>query len=204
MRAVTEQRDGTAPIVVVDDSDDIGALITRLLDGLGRPVVHVATGGGALANADAERPAVVLLDVHLPDMSGYEVCRALRERFGEQLPIMFLSGTRTESYDRVSGILLGADDYLVKPFAPDELVARVRRLLTRAGDANGDSYYDLTARERQILRLLAAGHAQPAIAQELVISAKTVATHIQHILRKIGAHSRAEAVAFANRNGLND
>jgi DNA-binding NarL/FixJ family response regulator len=200
--AVTEQREGLAPILVVDDDHDFGTFVMRLLAGLGRPVVQVITGADVLESLDGERPAAVLLDVHLPDISGYEVCRALRDRHGEQLPIMFLSGTRTEMYDRVSGLLLGADDYLAKPFAPDELVARVRRLLARSADVNGQAEYDLTARELEVLRLLAAGNPQRGIAEKLVISDKTVATHIQHILGKIGAHSRAEAVAFAHRNGL--
>ena len=60
-----------------------------------------------------------MLDVQLPGMSGYEICRELRDEFGEGLPILFVSGFRTESLDRVAGLLVGADDYLVKPFAPD-------------------------------------------------------------------------------------
>jgi DNA-binding NarL/FixJ family response regulator len=92
---------------------------------------------------------------------------------------------------------------LVKPFAADELLARVRRLLTRSaeGEAARRSH-DLTPRELEIMELLATGHSQAAIAEQLVLSEKTVATHIQHILPKLGVHSRAEAVAFAHRQGL--
>jgi DNA-binding NarL/FixJ family response regulator len=149
-----------------------------------------------------EEPALVVLDVHLPDISGYEVCRELRDMFGERLPILFLSGARTESYDRVGGLLLGADDYLVKPFAHDELLARVRRLLARSARDDEARQYDLTVREREVLEHLAAGQDQPTIAKELVISEKTIATHIQHILGKLGVHSRAEAVALAHRHGI--
>jgi DNA-binding NarL/FixJ family response regulator len=155
-----------------------------------------------LALARRTEPAVVLLDVHLPDISGYEVCRELRDSFGEQLPILFLSGARTESYDRVGGLLLGADDYVIKPFAHDELLARVRRLLARSTHEDEARHYDLTAREREVLAHLAAGHDQAAIADALVVSEKTIATHIQHILNKLGVHSRAEAVAFAHRHGM--
>jgi DNA-binding NarL/FixJ family response regulator len=102
----------------------------------------------------------------------------------------------------VSGLLLGADDYVVKPFAPDELLARVRRLLARSADTNETRSFDLTAREVQVLSQLAAGHDQARIAEDFVISEKTVATHIQHILAKLGVHSRAEAVAFAHRHGI--
>ena len=113
---------------------------------------------------------------------------------------MFISGDRVEPFDRAAGLLLGADDYVVKPFAPDELVARVRRLVTRftppAGRAERPK---LTRRESEVLHLLADGLAQPEIAAELVISSKTVSSHIQHILSKLGVHSRAQAVAAVHR-----
>lgn len=76
--------------------------------------------------------ALVVLDVNIPGISGYEICRRLRDEFGPALPILFLSGERTESFDKVAGLLVGGDDYLVKPFSPDELVARVQKLAGRA------------------------------------------------------------------------
>ena len=138
-----------------------------------------------------------MLDVNLPGVSGYEVCRSLREQYGPELPIIFLSGDRIESYDRVAGLLIGGDDYIVKPFAPDELLARVRGLIGRRRSIRLRS--DLTEREREVLQLLAEGLAQTDIADRLVISKKTVGTHIERILAKLGVHSRAEAVAFAYR-----
>jgi DNA-binding NarL/FixJ family response regulator len=186
----------------VDDDADMRRFLAQLLQATHRPVAQAATGAEALAIARSTGVALVLLDVHLPDISGYEVCKELREAFGERLPIIFLSGARTESYDRVGGLLLGADDYVVKPFAQDELLARVRRLLARAGHDDGARRFDLTARELQVLGYLAGGLDQAAIAQELVISEKTIATHIQHILPKLGVHSRAEAVAFAHKHDI--
>jgi DNA-binding NarL/FixJ family response regulator len=177
-------------------------VVTAVLGATRLPIAEAATGAEALAISQDHPPALVVLDVNLPDISGYEVCRELRDAFGDQLPILFLSGARTESYDRVGGLLLGADDYVVKPFAPDELLARVRRLLTRATSATATPDFDLTGRERQVLALLATGQTQAGIAQELVLSEATIATHIQHILRKVGVHSRAEAVAFAHRHGI--
>jgi two-component system response regulator MprA len=94
--------------------------------------LEAATGNDALDCATRKRPSLVILDVRLPDLSGYEVCRELRDRLGASVPVMFVSGERIESFDRVAGLLLGADDYLAKPFELDELFARVRALLRRA------------------------------------------------------------------------
>jgi DNA-binding NarL/FixJ family response regulator len=129
------------------------------------------------------------------------------------LPVVFLSGTRVGPLDRIAGLLIGADDYVVKPFEPDELLARVRSLLrrhsgTNGGDSKAHSLMDgLTPRERQVLDLLAAGHSQDEIAGELFITPKTVATHIQRVLGKLGVHNRAQAVTLAlgyGRNGRSD
>lgn len=116
--------------------------------------------------------------------------------------MIFLSGERTESFDRVAGLLVGADDYLVKPFDPDELAARVRAVLRRAQPSVPAPLQSLTRRELEVLRLLADGLDQRQIAAELVISAKTVGTHIERILGKLGVHSRAQAVALAYRDEL--
>jgi DNA-binding NarL/FixJ family response regulator len=164
----------------------------------GYRVVEAVDGLAALAAVRAERPAAVILDVNMPRLSGYEVCRSLREEHGPELPVMFVSGERTESFDRVAGLTIGADDYLVKPFAADELLARLRGLLRRAGRPEAAAS-TLTRRELEVLRLLADGLDQAEIAERLVISPKTVGTHIERILAKLGAHSRAEAVALAYR-----
>ena len=189
-------------ILVVDDDEDFRNVVARALAPLGRDIRVAATAAEALAAAYEERPSLVLLDVHLPDLSGYEVCRELRDEFGDELPIVFVSGCRTEDYDRAAGLLVGADDYLVKPFAIGELIARVRRAIDRASRRENAVQAGLTRREREVLGLLAEGLAQAAIAKKLFITPKTVATHIQHILAKLNLHSRAEAVSFAHRHGL--
>lgn len=192
-------------ILVVEDDPGTSEAISALLEGAKLAARRATSGEDALAVAQEERPQMVLLDVHLPGVSGYEVLRDLRDRYGEELPIMIVSGERVEPFDRVAGLQLGADDYLTKPFAPDELIARVRRLLVRSGE-NGRTELraKLTRREGEVLDLLATGRTQPQIAEELVISSSTVASHIEHILGKLGVHSRAEAVAVAHRSGLVD
>ena len=133
----------------------------------------------------------------------------VRDRCGETLPIIFISGERVDAHDRIAGLLLGADDYIVKPFDPDELIARVRRPLgrrtnggTHAQPVTDELIADLTAREREVLAMLAAGVGSKQIARQLVISPRTLGTHIQHILGKLGVHNRTEAVAVAHRAGL--
>jgi two-component system nitrate/nitrite response regulator NarL len=195
-------------ILIVDDDADYRAFVSSILSRVGYSTREASSGEEALNSVRSERPSCVLLDVLLPGVTGYAVCKELRDEYGDALPIVFVTGERTDPGDRVAGLLLGADDYVVKPFDPDELLARVRRMLVRAefaGARNGDRRrrsFGLTGREREILSLLADGLGQERVASELVISPKTVATHIQRILGKLGVHSRAEAVALAHREGL--
>jgi len=194
-------------VLVVDDDEPFRILVSSALRSAGFLVREAESGPEAIEAARAAPPDLVLTDVDLPGLNGYELCRELRDEFGEDLPIAFVTGARTESLDRVAGLLLGADDYLVKPIDPAELVARARRLARRRrGDTaaptpNGGTER-LTVREREVLELLALGRNTNAIAAELFISPKTVSTHLQRILAKLGVHSRAEAVAVAYREGL--
>jgi DNA-binding response OmpR family regulator len=101
---------------------------------------------------------VVAIDVELADPSGYEVCREMRDRYGQTLPIVFMSSTRTARFDEIAGLLLGADDYFIKPLQSDRFLARIRRLVARSSVRATNS------------------------------------------LAKLGAHSQAQAVAFAMRD----
>jgi DNA-binding NarL/FixJ family response regulator len=195
-------------ILIVDDDANYRAFVSTILGRVGYGTREASSGEEALSSVRNEPPSCVLLDVLLPGVTGYAVCRELRDDYGDALPIIFVTGERTDPGDRVAGLLLGADDYVLKPFDPDELLARVRRLLVRselATRGTGESRrnaFGLTKRERDILMLLADGAGQKAIAADLVLSPKTVATHIQRILAKLSVHSRAEAVALAHREGF--
>jgi len=205
---VGSEPDWGVPILIADSDADCRGLIAAQLERIGCTPYEAATGPEALALAESVQPALVILDVSLPGITGYEVCHELRDRFGADLPLVFVSGARVEALDRVAGLLIGADDYIVKPFDPDELLGRVRALLRRSNGRgeppeNDDSpLATLTGREREVLALLAQGRTQGEIALELVISSKTVATHIQRVLSKLGVHSRAQAVTLAHRYGL--
>ena len=190
-------------ILVVDGDPESRNRVCEALAAAGYRTRQAESGEEALVAVEERRPPLVLLDVRLPGISGYEVLRELRKRFGEELPVMLLSADRTEPFDRVAGLLLGADDYLAKPFAPDELTARVRRRLVGTAEPETERNRPaLTEREEVVLGLLADGLDQREIATQLVISSKTVGSHIQHILAKLGVHSRAQAVAAAHRTGL--
>ena len=189
-------------VLVVSIDGDVRRSAKRAFERLGYGASTSTSGEDALAIALNTRPLLVVLDLELQDMTGYEVCYELREHCGQDLPIVLVSGGRTEPSDRVAGLLIGADEYLVKPLDPDELLARARRLLSRTPVATLAMDSPLTAREIQVLKLLADGLSQGAIAKELFISPKTVGTHIQRIIAKLGVHSRTEAVAIAYREGL--
>jgi DNA-binding NarL/FixJ family response regulator len=196
------------PILVVEDDAPFREHVRLVLESAGFAVTEAGTGEEALDLVAEREPSLVLLDVHLPGFSGYEICRSLRAEHGQGIGIIFLSGSKTDSIDRATGLGLGADDYVLKPFEPDELVARVRAVLRRidpartisSGAASGD--FHLTPREHEILELLAEGLTQDDIAKRLVIAPKTVATHIERILGKLGVQSRAQAVALAFREEL--
>jgi DNA-binding NarL/FixJ family response regulator len=159
-----------------------------------------------LAGAEDELPALVVLAVDLCEPSAYEVLRQLRERSGEGLPIAVLSARQAQQRDEVASLMLGADDYFRKPIDADRFTARVRRLLERSItrsatmlQADTSKPNGLTRREQQVLALLVQGLRSSEIANSLCITKKTASTHIEHILVKLGAHSQAQAVAFALR-----
>jgi DNA-binding NarL/FixJ family response regulator len=201
---VAHQSSDSSLILIVDPEQSTRELAAKVLRKAGYATRQVESGEEALEIAKRERPRVVVLEVCLPGICGYEVCRELKGALGESVSIIFVSGTRKESFDRVGGLLLGADDYLVKPFAPDELLARVRGLIRRDGQSTSRASPTLTKREQDVLQLLAEGRDQKEIAAHLVISTKTVGTHLEHMFTKLGVRSRAQAVASAYRDDLLD
>jgi two-component system, NarL family, nitrate/nitrite response regulator NarL len=201
---VADEQNASTSILIVDSEKRARQVAADVLRRAGYLTLEAESGEEALEIARKERPCLVTLEVCLSGISGYEVCRELREAFGESISIVFLSGVRSESFDRVAGLLLGADDYLVKPFAPDELVARVRGLTRRSGARTQGDGLNLTKRERDVLQLLAQGLDQKEIASRLSISLSTVGTHTEHIFAKLGVHSRSQALALAYRQDLID
>ncbi|NOU99625.1 response regulator transcription factor [Paenibacillus planticolens] len=116
-------------VLIVEDDDNIRRFVAINLDRAGFKVTEAALGEQALKSLAISRPDVVVLDIMLPDMDGFDFCRKLRE-IDSDIVIVFLTA-RTQDLDKIRGLELGADDYIVKPFNPLELVARIRTVLRR-------------------------------------------------------------------------
>jgi len=194
--------DARVTAMVVTDDDGLLEETARLLTRGGFSTTAVRSGEEALALARRHRPAIIVLDAVLPDMTGIEICFEMRRQLGDQVPIICLSEEGAGSKDRVASLLIGADDVVMKPFDPGEFLARIRRIASRAPAVTSIADVPLTSREVEVLQLLAGGLTQDRIAKELFISPKTVGTHVQRILSKLGVHSRTEAVSLAYRYGL--
>ena len=116
-------------ILVVEDEASIASFVALYLKNAGYGVRAVSSGQAALAQVASDAPALIVLDLMLPDIDGIEVCRRIRQR--SDIPILMLTA-RDEDVDKIIGLEVGADDYLTKPFNPRELVARVKSILRRA------------------------------------------------------------------------
>jgi two-component system, OmpR family, response regulator MprA len=174
-----------ASILVVDDDAPIRRMLERTLSADGYEVESSPDGGGALAAVERSAPDLVVVDVTMPGLDGLAVSRALRKK-GYGLPILILTA-RDGVSDRVAGLDAGADDYLVKPFAPEELLARVRALLRRGREPKellthadlvldvrartarrAGREIDLSAREAELLELLLLNRRQ-VVTRELAL-----------------------------------
>jgi two-component system OmpR family response regulator len=127
---MAEEKSGQR-ILVVDDESSISDLIATSLKFVGFDVRTAATGSQALTIAEEFKPHAMILDVMLPDVDGFEVCRKIRNE-GIEVGVLFLSA-KDEMKDKVQGLTIGGDDYMTKPFSLEELVARLRALLRRIG-----------------------------------------------------------------------
>ncbi|MFY9578095.1 MAG: response regulator transcription factor [Gaiellaceae bacterium] len=185
----------------------------ELQDGI-EIVGDAADGAEAVELAEQLRPAVVLMDLVMPKLDGVEAMRELRERVPETRVIILTSYIDDERL--LPAIRAGAAGYLLKNAEPQELARAIRaahagealidptvaaRLVERLGDERaGDSYENLTAREREVLDLIARGFSNKRIALELGIAEKTVKTHVGNLLGKIGVADRTQAALYATRH----
>jgi two-component system, OmpR family, response regulator MprA len=169
-----------AAILVVDDDAPIRRMLDRTLSAEGYEVRCAGDGGAALAAIEASAPDAVVLDVSMPGMGGLDVCRRLRAK-GLATPILLLTA-RDELADRVAGLDAGADDYLVKPFAEEELTARLRALLRRGREVSevlafADVVLDVRSRvARRSGRELQLSARETELLELLLLNARNVVT----------------------------
>ncbi len=190
-------------IVVVDVDASTRAVAADVARRQSCALVATDSSAGVPDVLRGEAPALVVVELG-DDGGGLELMTDLLAWFGPELPVVLVSAVRTDPFDRVAGFLLGADDYVIKPFDAGELRGRLLRSLHRCnlGAARDRPRSRLSQRELEVLARLAAGRSQAEISRDLFISPKTAGTHIQHLLVKLDVHSRAQAVASAYRLGL--
>ena len=128
----------TQQLLMIEDDTRLASMVGEYLRQSGYGFTHAATGAGGLAALQESPPDLVILDLMLPDMDGLEVCRRIKGQGGEAARAAVLMLTaKGDPMDRIVGLEIGADDYLPKPFEPRELLARIRAVLRRGGDASG-------------------------------------------------------------------
>lgn len=206
-------------VLVIEDESDVVDLLRYNLNKAGFSVLIAHDGLAGLEMARRNRPEIVVLDLMLPKMDGYSVCKALkRDADTEQLPILMLTA-RGELSERVRGLEIGADDYVTKPFSPRELVLRIQSLLRRSrskvsgevigvGDFHLDKNkfdvrlegrrLDLTTTEFKLLTVLIERRGRTQSRETLLydvwgyqnpIDTRTVDTHVRRLREKLGRHS---------------
>jgi len=121
-------------VLVVDDEANVRRLVRLYLEKEGFSVIEAACGRSAMKMVDEENPDFIILDIMLPEVDGWEVCRRVRKE--RDTPILMLTA-KGEEIDKITGLDIGADDYVTKPFSPGELVARIKAITRRAGQSEG-------------------------------------------------------------------
>lgn len=210
-------------IFVVDDDTALRMALTRYLEKRSYLVQSVASATEALSSIEADPPDLIVSDVMMPEMDGFEFCRRLRAtRTGQLVPFIFLSG-KGEVAARIQGHSMGADDYLMKPFEPLELLAKIEAQLERSrrihseivrlmqkADVERNSgspahppqpSLPLTPAEEKVFWEVVQGLTNKQIGDRLFVSPRTVQTHLSNILNKLDLANRSQLVRFAFERG---
>ncbi|QTN33925.1 two-component system response regulator CreB [Akkermansiaceae bacterium] len=216
-------------LLLVEDEPAIADTLVYVLEGDCHRVSHAMTGVDALALQEAEPHELAILDVGLPDMTGFDLCRKLREKW--PIPVIFLTA-RDGEIDRVLGLEIGGDDYVTKPFSPREVAARVRAVLRRAGAAAdaaksaegglsvddgakrilcGGARLDLTAHEFKLAAVLIGHPGQVFSRDQLLdhawddpgaVTDRTVDAHVKSLRAKLRAMVPGAEEMIVTRRGL--
>lgn len=203
-------------LLLIDDDPNLILLVKDYLEFRGYEVITAENGREALEVLETDVPDMIVCDVMMPEMDGYDFVSNVRENERTSwIPVLFLSA-KGQAQDRVKGLNVGADVYMVKPFEPEELVAQVEASLKQAfrqrqqsteGTDNESKIqvpFDvhLTQTEMKVVQFVARGLANKNIADELNVSQRTVESHVSNMLGKTGLHNRTELARWAIENQM--
>ncbi len=204
-------------LLLIDDDPNLILLVKDYLEFRGYEVITAENGREALEVLEQDVPDMIICDVMMPEMDGYSLVSAIRsDPKTSWVPVLFLSA-KGQSQDRVKGLNIGADVYMVKPFEPEELVAQVEsslkqasRLIQHKDAKGGDSTpkiqvpfdVELTPTELRVVQFVARGMANREIAEELNVSQRTIESHVSNMLGKTGLHNRTELARWAIENSM--
>ncbi|WJI26543.1 response regulator transcription factor [Thermosynechococcus sp. B1] len=204
-------------VLIADDDPGIRLSVSRFLESEGYCCLTAGDGAQALEMIHRYQPHLLITDIAMPNMNGYELVRQVRQHPSLRLlPVIYLTA-RTELEERIRAYRTGGDVYLSKPFDLNELAAVVRNLLDRAQLVQMEWQHrqqpfstpktqqirvDLTQREKDVLALLVAGLSNAQIGDRLHLSARTIEKHVSSLFQKTAVHNRAELVRLAIEQGL--
>lgn len=204
-------------LLLIDDDPNLILLVKDYLEFRGYEVITAENGREALEVLESNTPDMIICDVMMPEMDGYSLVSTIRsDPKTSWIPVLFLSA-KGQSQDRVKGLNIGADVYMVKPFEPEELVAQVEsslkqasRLIQHKDSKLGDGTpkiqvpfdVELTPTELRVVQYVARGMANREIAEELNVSQRTIESHVSNMLGKTGLHNRTELARWAIENSM--
>jgi DNA-binding NarL/FixJ family response regulator len=198
-------------LLLIDDDPNLILLVKDYLEFRGYEVITADNGREALDLLSQDLPDMIICDIMMPEMDGYGFVEAVRQdKRTSWIPVLFLSA-KGQSQDRIKGLNLGADVYMVKPFEPEELVAQVEsslkqtnRLLHHTEGTGNESLalqvpqtVELTPTELKVVQLVARGLANREIAQNMNVSQRTIESHVSNMLGKTGLNNRTELARWA-------
>lgn len=191
-------------VLIVEDEEKIRSVVERYLTHNDYDVITAADGETAMYQAKKYIPDLIVLDIMLPDMNGFDILKKMRKIDAlKEIPVIFLSGLQ-EAETVIEGLEIGADDYIIKPFDPNILVAKINVLYRRLHPEDQSSteniieiFEQLTYQERKILQWIEKGYTNKEIADKLKLTEGTIKVYNHNIFQKLQVKNRTQAIVRA-------
>jgi len=191
-------------VLIVEDEEKIRSVVERYLTHNDYDVITAADGETAMYQAKKYRPDLIVLDIMLPDMNGFDILKKMRKIDAlKEIPVIFLSGLQ-EAETVIEGLEIGADDYIIKPFDPNILVAKINVFYRRLHPEDQSSteniieiFEQLTYQERKILQWIEKGYTNKEIADKLKLTEGTIKVYNHNIFQKLQVKNRTQAIVRA-------